>query len=145
MAVKTHDFKNWTHAAGVSQLQGFGPDAGVQIEFVSDDYDSDVGSDGEVTVYALHDKRATLTVTTTMGSATNTLLSGLRQANLLATDGTGFFSWLSQDRNSLSKFTGRLCVIKKAPPLDIKESHSPVVWTILVMEGDLVVAGKSAL
>lgn len=145
MGTRVHDFKGYTVALGGLEITGFDEDAGVVVDYLSQNYDSNVGSDGDVTVWKLHDPRRTITFTLKGDSPSNEYLSGLATLADIATDGTAFFSALVKDQNGTTKINSRLAVVMSRPSVEIKESASPRVWVVLCTEGADLIGGKSAI
>lgn len=145
MSVRVHDFKAHTFALGKVEITGFANDSGVVIDYLSQNFDSDFGSDGDVSVWKIHDPRRTATFTLKHDSPSNDYLSGLTVAGDVITDGTAFFDAVLSDQGGTTKAEARLCLVMSKPSVDIKESSSERTWVILMLDGNDFIGGKIAL
>ncbi len=124
---------------GGLEMSGFGDDDFVSIENESDDWSDSVGVDGEVTRSKQNDRRATVTITVKNSSPVNTLLDGMRKADLLT--GLATVSILIKDLRGDATYFCRQAWIMRAPDTTFSRDAGDREWAFRCAELDRLDGG----
>lgn len=114
----------------------------VNIEFESDLYEDDAGSDGEVMRVRTNDKRANITFTLQITSEANTLLSALYNLDALAENGAGVGVLLIEDLLGGSRFFAEHAWIKKFPSVEYGNEPKTVEWEVRAAKLETALLGN---
>jgi len=114
----------------------------VRVEMESDDFDDDVGADGEVVRWKTHDRRATVTVTLMASSASNQALSALSNLDRLTPNGAGVVPFLLEDRNGDTVLESLECWVKKQPPVEYGAEPGTREWVLRLSNVQGLIAGS---
>jgi hypothetical protein len=131
MSCKIYDSKEVSVIfAGILIDSGFAEDTFVAIEQASDDFETVVGCDGEVTRSKTNDHRATVTVTLMQSSTLNTALSVLNNIDRKAKNGAGVGPLLIKDRNGTSLYAASKAWVKRPPNAEFGKTAKERAWMI---------------
>lgn len=115
-------------AAGVPITGGYQDGSFVEIKFMSADYESMCGTDGEVVRNQLHDKRATVTIKLMQTADANTTLAAVRILGQLVGNGADIGPLSISDLNGAQLWAAAHSWIVKAPDADYDKTAKAREW-----------------
>lgn len=114
--------------ANVPIESGFADGEFVTIEQASADFETVVGTDGEVTRSKTNDRRATITVKLMQSSDSNAVLSALNNLDREEGNGAGVGPLLIRDKQGTSLYTAAKSWIKQPPNVSFDKTATSREW-----------------
>lgn len=128
---------------GGKLIQGFAEGSMIEVEFASDDYETKVGTKGDVGVARIYNPVATVKLRLMQTSASNDDLSDLR-ADSRAASATGFASAFSlRDASGTTVIRGT-AFIQKRPTTSFSNTIETREWTLTLIESDSYIGGNTS-
>lgn len=128
MPVKTYDPSHVSMFYGVIEMQGFAPDAAINVEHDEDDWTLVVGVDGEGTRSKTSNKSATITVSLMQSSDVNALLDAERELDSFTPGGTGGKPILIKDLSGVTLVACETAWIQKPPAVELNRESTNRDW-----------------
>jgi hypothetical protein len=128
---------------GVAPMSGFAADTMFSHEFESDGFTDVVGVDGDVTRVVSKDTRSTITLSLMTSSLSLDFLSGLYNADRLATGGAGVVPVAIRDKGGSTLFATDTAWIMKMPPIKRGKEPEAIEVKIRCVGGVCIVGGMS--
>lgn len=122
-------------AAGV-RIQGFADGEFVTVEQLSDAFNDEVGTDGEVTRSKSNDRRATVTLKLAQTSISNDVLAAVHRADLNAPNGAGVFPFSMVDLLGTTIIEGSKAWVVRAPNASFDRTPKAREWAIRIATVD---------
>ena len=113
---------------------GYGPDEFCSIEPNEDDFDYEVGTDGEVSLNKNLDNTAIATVTLMQTSDGNAAMTALYQAKLLGNGATGVVPFVMIDTINGESIVSTEAVILRAPTAGFGKKAGTREWRLLLLD-----------
>jgi hypothetical protein len=129
-ATKTQDADQISISYGGADIHGFAPDSVIEIEQESNDFEDEVGADGEVSRSKTNDRRATIRIYLMATSDSNDLLSAISNADRKAPNGAGIAPLYVRDRSGRAVYSAAECWVRKPPQVSFKRSAQERVWEL---------------
>lgn len=123
-----------------SVIQGYADGTTITCEKQAQDWNSTKGNDGETLRARSNDESWIATLTLLQSSASNDLLSGIRQADLIF--GTGTFDFSIKDLSGRTVFEGRECYIQQPPAISFGREAESREWMIYIPSGRDFIGGN---
>ncbi len=127
--------------AGVP-ITGWADGEFLTIEWTTDRFVSQVGTDGEVTRSRSGDYRATATIRLMQTSDSNDLLSALAASDRLARNGAGVGAFLVKDNQGRSLYTAANCWVRRTPNPSFDREATEREWVIEIANLDDFTGGN---
>ena len=128
-------------AAGVPVLGGYQDGSFVEVKFMSADYESQVGTDGEVVRSQLHDKRGTVTIKLMQSADANAALNTVRLLGQSAGSGADIGPLSVSDLNGKLVLAAPHSWVVKYPDSDFDKTAKTREW---VFECDVLTANYAS-
>ncbi len=116
-------------AAGVPVAGGYQDGSFVEVKFMSADYESMAGTDGEVVRSQFHDKRGTVTIKLMQSADANVALSVVRTLGQVAGNGADIGPLAIVDLNGNTLWSAPHSWIVKSPDADFDKTAKVREWT----------------
>lgn len=116
-------------AAGVPISGGYVDGSFVEVKFMSADYESSVGTDGEVVRNQLHDKRGSVTIKLMQSADANAPLNAVRILGQTVGNGADIGPLSISDLNGAQIWAAPHSWIVKFPDADFDKTVKPREWT----------------
>jgi Protein of unknown function (DUF3277) len=113
-------------------IEGFAEGECIDIEFDTEGFADEIGTDGHVVRYKSLDQRATITFTLMATSPSNKLLSAMYNSDIKAPNGIGVGPLLIRDTQGVTVFAGTQAWIQKMPKVTFGQRLSNREWVIRV-------------
>lgn len=113
---------------------GFADGEFLRIEQGTDDFETVVGTDGEVTRSKTNDRRATATILVMQTSQGMQALSALSNLDRSTPNGAGVVPFMVRDRNGATLYTGQNCWIRRPPDASFDRAATAREWAIDIAE-----------
>jgi hypothetical protein len=110
--------------------KGYADGEFIKIDWEVDRYTDVAGTDGSVTRALQHDKRATITFSTMVKAAINTVLHTLHNLDVNSDGGAGIGPFLMKDNNGVTIYEAAQCWIARPPDPALDKTPTPRQWKI---------------
>lgn len=129
MAVATYDASQVTIILAGLPLKGLAPDTFVSVEQDEDDFTLQVGADGEGARSKSNNRSATITLTLLQSSASNDLLSDLRNLDINSPNGDSIGPFMCKDNSGRTLINAAKAWIQKPPTVEFAREGGTREWT----------------
>ena len=136
-----YELRNITCIFGGILIDGYGADDAVTVAFDVEAFTKTVGVDGLAVRNKMHDRTGTITITLSYASATNDQLSGVYQADQLASTGAGVGPFTLRDRGGRTLFEAPYAWICDTPDLNFNSEAGSRVWMLHFQSGTMFAGG----
>lgn len=124
------------------QIQGFADGSFVKVKPLSPGFTSKAGADRLVSRSRQNDPRVQITITLMKGSASNTALSTIHEADLDAPNGSGVAPFSLTDLNGDSSLQATYAWIEQAPEDDYSKEEGECEWVLTAIKELAVNGGR---
>lgn len=140
--VALYDPKETSVTVNAFPISGFADDTFISVVMDNDAFSDSAGADGEVVRTKTNDSRATVTITLQQTSQSNSVLSTLHNADLLA-NGTGVFAFQVNDQVGATIINAPRAWIVKLPDVGRAKTPQSVAWQIRLASTKSFVGGAN--
>jgi hypothetical protein len=130
---KEYDSSNVTLVACAIPVEDGKGDPFVKITPRGPAFEDDISSDGEVTRYHTHERRADIEVTLKRSSSHNEQFAALHAIDRESSGGAGVGGFLLKDNNGAAIFASDKCWIASLPDWEMGKGNSDVVWKLVAV------------
>ena len=138
-AYREYSPDDYTVVFNAIPIEGFAEGECIDVEFDTEGFSDEIGTDGHVVRYKSLDQRAKVAFTLMATSPTNKLLSAMYNADIKAPNGIGVGPLLIRDTQGVTVFAGTQAWIQKMPKVTFGQRLSNREWVIRVAKLEAVV------